>query len=189
STTPLGPGNTAVLHLTVTANGGTPTGTVITNTVTATESPNIDSDPANNVARAPATVTQGSADLSITKTITPDVVYESSYVTATIIVGNGGPSGVTRTVVTDTPTPALDFVSASATGGWNCGYTGVLATESVTCTIGSFPAHVTDTITVVWFVRPGTAGLSACDLALIQSESGNDPNSSNNQVFVCAQQV
>src|SRR5207249_457748 len=116
STTPLGPGNAAVFHLTVNTGGGTPTGTVITNTVTATEVPDIDSNHANNVARAPATVTEGSADLTAAKTLLPDPVHESAFLTATIVVGNSGPSGVTQTVITDTPTPNVEFVSVSATG-------------------------------------------------------------------------
>src|SRR5207248_1332294 len=117
------------------------------------------------------------------------VVRESALLTSTIVVSNQGPSDVTRTIITDTPSTNVEFVSVSPTGAWQCGYTGgfVPSLEVVTCTIGAFPADTTDTITVVWEVNPHTAGLlPACDRAQIKSVSTTDPNLVNNLSLRCS---
>src|SRR5205085_4728166 len=155
----------------------------VTNTATVSQTES-DVTPADNTSTLVVPITPASADLIATKTLTPyPVIRESALLTSTIVVSNQGPSDVTRTIITDTPSTNVEFVSVSPTGAWQCGYTGgfVPSLEVVTCTIGAFPADTTDTITVVWEVNPHTAGLlPACDRAQIKSVSTTDPNLVNN---------
>src|SRR5436189_6278307 len=73
---------------------------------------------------APAAGPADPADLSLTKTDSPDPVTEGSQLTYTINVSNAGPDAATKVVVTDNLSSRLDLVSATASSGSCQGPTG-----------------------------------------------------------------
>ena len=91
-----------------------------------------------------ASAAPGDADLSITKTDSPDPVVAGNNVTYTITVTNPAASTgpATNVVVTDNLPAGVDFVSA--TGGV-CQRAG----ETVTCDLGQVNAATTATVTIV----------------------------------------
>ena len=91
-----------------------------------------------------ATAAPGDADLSLTKSDSPDPVSTNGTLTYTIAVANGGPLAATSVVVTDTLDNQVDFVSASSTAG-TCSRQG----KTVTCDLGTLAATATATVTIV----------------------------------------
>src|SRR5436190_17239914 len=91
-----------------------------------------------------ASAAPGDADLSITKTDSPDPVVAGSNLTYTIKVQNPAASlgPATNVVVTDNLPSGVDFVSA--TGG-TCQKSG----GTVTCNLGQVNAGSTATVTIV----------------------------------------
>ncbi len=128
------------------ALAGTLTNTV---TVTATEA---DPNAANNTASATTNIA-AIADLSITKTDSPDPVNAGSNLTYTITVTNNGPAMATNVSISDTlPLTGLTFVSAMLSPSGPCQF----ASGVVTCTIGVMTSGATATATVV--VTPTASG-------------------------------
>ena len=117
-----------------------------------------------------------SADLSITKTDSPDPVVVGGTLGYTLTVSNAGPSNATSVIATDTLPASVTFVSASA----GC----VNAAGTVTCTIGGLNAaqSVTRTITVT---APSTSGTISNTASVTGSES--DPNPANNSASATTQ--
>src|SRR5262245_6559332 len=104
-----------------------------------------------------ASAAPGDADLSITKTDSPDPVVAGSNLTYTIKVENPGISTgpATNVVVTDTRPSGVDHVSA--TGG-SCQKSG----STVTCDLGQVNAGSTATVTIVVKTKkPGTLSNTA----------------------------
>jgi len=93
-----------------------------------------------------ASAAPGDADLSISKTDSPDPVVQGNNLTYTITVTNDGPLAATNVVVTDN-LPAksdIDFVSATSPAG-SCDMTG----NTVTCNLGTLANGATATVTIV----------------------------------------
>ena len=121
---------------------------------------------------------QGSANLKITKTDSPDPVRVGSSLTYSIGVENLGPSPATGVTVTDNLPKGVDLTSAAGPSG-NCAVQG----GKVTCTIGSLnpigvnyggtPAAVT--IVVV----PRSAG-TIRNTATVKGDQ-KDPDNANNK--------
>ena len=153
--------------LTVPAEGGS-----ITNTAAVAATQN-DPDSSNNTATA-STMVNASADLSITKTDSPDPVTAGGTLTYTITVTNNGPSTAANLTVTDYLPPGVTYMSAGGTG-WTCGYD--LINHKVTCTHGSQTVGAAPAITLIVTApaSPGMIGNSAT-----VSSSTSDPVSSNN---------
>ena len=82
-----------------------------------------------------AAAPSGSADLSITKTDSPDPVNVGSILTYTIQVRNLGPEAASGVTVTDQLPKGVDFASATATSG-QCARKG----RKVTCDLGGLGA-------------------------------------------------
>jgi uncharacterized repeat protein (TIGR01451 family) len=112
------------------------------------------------------------ADLSITKTDSPDPVVVGNNVTYTIRVTNNGPNDATGVTLTDSlpSTSSTDFVSVSTTAG-TCQHTG----NTVTCDLGSITNGASQTVTVV--MKAKKAG-QITDTATVQS--ADDLNTTNN---------
>lgn len=118
----------------------------------------------------PAYGQQPSADVSVTKTDSPDPVAAGRSLTYTVTVANSGPERATGVTVTDTLPPGVTFVSADASKG-NC-----TGSAPVTCNLGALRKGESAKITIV--VRPTTAG-TLTNRAQVTANQG-DPNTGNN---------
>ncbi len=134
--------------------------------VSATEG---DPNTANNSASA-STIVGASANLSVTKTDSPDPVNVGQNLTYTIVVANAGPSPATNVTLTDALPAGVTFVSASSTQGTCSGIT------TVTCSIGTLANGAAATATIV--VNPTSPG-TLTNTATVSAAEG-DPNTANN---------
>ena len=148
-TVAVGPPATLQITATVIATGQ------LINTATVTDSDQFDPDTSNNSATR--TLSPGSADLALTKTVSdanPDV---GDQVVFTVTLTNQGPDTATNVAVTDLLPAGLTFVSATlsqgaynpATGLWTVGTLGAgpPATLQITATVVSV-SQLTNTATV-----------------------------------------
>jgi uncharacterized repeat protein (TIGR01451 family) len=131
----------------------------------ATPNPRNSASPANDCT---------SADLSISKTDSPDPVVTGANVTYTITVTNNGPATAQSVVVTDNLPSNVTFVSCAATGSGACNGTG----NSQTVNFASLTAGSSQTITLVATAN-GPAGTPISNTASVSSGT-TDPNSANN---------
>jgi uncharacterized repeat protein (TIGR01451 family) len=157
-----------VVKVSASASSGTLTNTGRVSAVTS------DPNAANNMATATTTVVNG-ADLSLTKTDSPDPVHTHDNLTYTITVHNGGPLAAAAVTVTDELPRNTAFGTASATQG-SCTLTQP-AKRIVTCTLGTIPSGATVTATIV--VAPPSKKTTITNTASASSTT-NDPNPANN---------
>jgi uncharacterized repeat protein (TIGR01451 family) len=149
----LGNGASATVTLVVKVDPSTPAGT-ITNTAEAL-SRTADPELGNNTATATTPVVEGpppvSADLSVTKTDSPDPVTAGSNLTYTITVTNNGPADADSAQVTDAVPAGTSFVSVTPSQGSCDGTTDVL------CTLGPLANGASATVTLVVLVDPAVS--------------------------------
>ncbi len=118
-----------------------PAGLSTSNTANITTS-TFDGNNANNTSTVNFTVNPAQADLSITKTKTPNPVAQGSNMSSTIVVHNNGPLNATSPVsMTDSLSTGETFVSASGTN-WTCAHSGANPGGVVTCTYVNLPVGV-----------------------------------------------
>jgi uncharacterized repeat protein (TIGR01451 family) len=160
----LGNGASATVTIVVTA---TATGAV-TNTATASSGVT-DPNSGNNSGSVSKTIS-AQADLSITKTDSPDPVVVGGTLTYTITVTNNGPNSATGVTVTDTRPAATTFVSATSSQGSCSG------TTTITCALGTLAFPGSATVTIV--VTPTTAGTLSNTASV--SSTTTDPVPGNN---------
>lgn len=117
------------------------------------------------------------ADLSITKSDSPDPVTAGSNLTYTLTVTNNGPGDATAVTVTDTLPAGVTLVSATPSQG-SCTEAGGV----VTCDVGSLTNSGNAMITIVVTINPSSCG-PVTNTATI---SGNevDPNTADNSTSV-----
>lgn len=120
-------------------------------------------------AQLPAGAQAAAANLSITKTDSPDPVFEEQQITYTVTAKNNGPDPADNVSITDNLSSLVQFVSAA-----NCTYDG--PTHTVTCSLGTLAngAEVARTI-VVKAVQNGTAENTA-SVSSSTPEPSPDPN-------------
>lgn len=116
------------------------------------------------------------ADLSVTKSDSPDPVTIGATLTYTIQVANLGPAEATGVTVGDRLPGRVDFVSAVASGG-DCRRKG----KNVNCSLGNLAADPTkaDAATVTIQVRPRKVG-TIVNTASVDSVE-DDPVAANDQ--------
>ena len=167
----LGPANAATFSLVLQVAAGTPSGTSITDTVTATAG-NIVPTLTTNTASATVLVgNANSADMAIVKTGTPNPVTEGTPLTYTLAVTNNGPASATNVTVTDTLPSAVTYLSTSTTQG-SCSEAG----GTVTCLLGTMANTGTATISIL--TLPNTPGIVS-NTATVSADQ-TDPNLTNN---------
>jgi uncharacterized repeat protein (TIGR01451 family) len=97
--------------------------------------------------------TTAQADLSVTKTDSPDPVTARSDVTYTVTVTNSGPATATGVTLVD-QLPEAVFVSATASQG-SCARSGKGRRDGTrTCDLGSLAPGATATVTIVLTILP-----------------------------------
>jgi uncharacterized repeat protein (TIGR01451 family) len=113
-----------------------------------------------------------SADLSITKTDSPDPVHIGQKLTYTIVVTNNGPDGATGVTLQDDFPKTTGFGSVSSTQG-SCSR----SKTRVTCILGTMASGSTATVTLV--VKPTQKG-TITNTVTVSATSPADPNTANN---------
>lgn len=112
-----------------------------------------------------------SANLSLTKSDSPDPVQVGQELTYTIVVANAGPDPAVGVSVTDNLPTTVSLVSATASPGGPCP-----GTTTVTCQLGTIASNGSATVTIK--VTPSTdADLS--NTATVSSPTA-DPDTGNN---------
>jgi uncharacterized repeat protein (TIGR01451 family) len=112
----------------------------------------------------------GEADLSITKTDSPDPTPVGYPLTYDILVMNQGPSDASSVTVTDTLPASAAFESASA----GCAY--VAATHAVVCSAGSLASGASISLAIV--VRPVQGGTIVNEATVAADQP--DPDAADN---------
>lgn len=178
-TNPVFAAGNAVFTLVVAVDASTAAGTVLGNTATATAT-TADPDTANNSATATTTVA-ASADLSVTKTDSPDPVTAGNNLTYTITATNAGPSLAATVSISDTLPAGTTFesLSVSPPTGWFCTTPGVGTGGTVSCTAASFAAGSVVVTLVVKVDATVAAGTVLSNTATV-SAATSDPDGGNN---------
>ena len=129
-----------------------------------------DPSPSDNSASAETTVTPV-ADISVTKTDSPDPVLAGEVLTYTVTVHNSGPSSATQVLLSD-PLPAgVNFDSATPSQG-TCSESG----HTVGCALGTIANGAAASVEIkVITVTPGTISNQASVSSFV-----SDPNFANN---------
>ncbi|MFN2578127.1 MAG: CHRD domain-containing protein [Pyrinomonadaceae bacterium] len=154
--------------LTINTTGATPPGTYALN-ITATSGNLQHSSPSQLIVSGPT-----SANLSLTKTASPNPGITLANLTYRLIVTNNGPSPATNVVATDNLPGGINFISATPTQGSCSG------SNTVTCNLGSLPRDGTAIISIV--VVPQTAAVLTNNANVAAAET--DPDVSDNSVSV-----
>ena len=115
------------------------------------------------------------ADLSVTKTASPDPVTTGDDLTYTVTVTNNGPDPATSVTVTDNLPPETTFVSCSSTGSGVCGGSG----NNRTVTFALLPSGASETITFVANVNCSVADGTVISNTATVSSSTPDPDPNN----------
>jgi len=174
---PTGSSGTATFTVVVQVNGGTATGTQITDTVSVTSGTN-DPNLANNKATVLTIVgAVGTANLAITNSGSPNPVLAGSNITYTVVVTNNGPSTASTLAFTEAVpanTTLVSVAATSGTGGWTC------PGGSISCTNPTFVSGASTTFTVVVTVNGGTASGTVITSTANIASATTDPNPSNN---------
>jgi uncharacterized repeat protein (TIGR01451 family) len=120
------------------------------------------------------------ADLSVTKTDSPDPVTTGNELTYTVTVTNNGPDPATSVTVTDNLPAETTFVSCFSTGGGHCGG----SANNQTVTFASLASGESETITFVATVNCSVADDTVISNTATVSSATPDPNPSNNSATV-----
>jgi YVTN family beta-propeller protein len=116
------------------------------------------------------------ADLSLTKTASPEPVPSGQNITYTLMVTNNGPNDATGVTLVDTFPPAASASSYTASQGTCTG-----GVPSATCNLGTISAGSTATVTFTVSPPPGPGTIT--NNATV-SASEFDPNPANNTASV-----
>ena len=111
------------------------------------------------------------ADLSVTKSDSPDPVSKGAALTYSIVVTNNGPGSAAGVELTDSLPANVQFVSAASTAG-SCAPTG----STVACDLGSLSNGTSVTVTII--VTPKKVG--TLTNTVHASSIASDPNEANN---------
>ena len=171
------------------AVGATATVTVVVRPLIATSGPRTNTaiahspdiaDPidTNNSTSVTSQVT-AVADVTVTKTDSPDPAQAGTNLTYVITARNNGPSTAAAVTVTDTLPSNARFLSLSATtGGPTCTTPPVLSTGgTLTCTWATITTGTQQTATVI--VRPVTGATTVVNNVIV-STTTTESNSANN---------
>jgi CSLREA domain-containing protein/uncharacterized repeat protein (TIGR01451 family) len=181
-----GEGQTFVGFTNVTTNGSgnvsfnenfatsVPGGSAVTATATRTASP------FNTSEFSPCFTSTSLADLTITKTASPNPVTVGSNITFTLTAINNGPDAVTSAVVTDNLPASVAFVSCNATNSGLCGGSG----NNRLITFPTLAAGATATITIVAKVDCALAHNSTISNTATISSAVTDPVANNSATSV-----
>ena len=168
-------GGSVPVPIAVTITPGTAAGTQLTDIATVSSDTG-DDVPTNNTANATTTVTT-SADLGLTKTISPNPAPAGSNVTYTLTAHNNGPSTAAGVVVTDALPLGLNYVTSTPAG---------ICTNdngTVSCSLGSLGPNQSSAVTITAAISSNFAAGTINNTATVKS-STPDPDNENNTASV-----
>jgi uncharacterized repeat protein (TIGR01451 family) len=121
------------------------------------------------------------ADLSISKSHSPDPVIAGNQLTWSVSVTNNGPDTAPNVVVTDTLPAQVSYLTNNLTPPAGCTAVG----QTVTCSLGDMANGQTVSFSIVTLVDPATVAnaggpTSITNNASVTSIGSNDPNPANN---------
>lgn len=145
------------------------TGGTITN-IASVDANETDLNNANNTATASTTVTPV-ADLSLTKSDSPDPILGGNTLTFSIQATNNGPSAATGVTVTDTLPVSVTYGSA-ASSQRSC----TQSAGTVTCSLGNLSNGASASVTITG--TPKAAGITTNSASVSANET--DSNTANN---------
>ncbi len=114
---------------------------------------------------------RAAADLSVTKSDSPDPVSRGAELTYSVVVTNNGPGSATAVQLTDTLPADVRFVSVASTAG-SCAQ----SDSVVACDLGTLSNGASVTVTII--VTPKKVG-TLTNIAHVSSIA-SDPNEANN---------
>jgi uncharacterized repeat protein (TIGR01451 family) len=153
-------------------NSGTPSGTNIAETDTASATNIVPNLTTNSATATVVVANANSADMAIVKTASPSpTVADGDSLTYSLAITNNGPASATDVIVTDPLPSAVTYLSASTTAG-TCSEAG----GTVTCLLGTMANAATATVTIVTLAA--TQG-QAANTATVSADQ-TDPNPANN---------
>jgi len=163
---------TANFTLVLQVNAGTPSGTNIAETATASAGNIVPNLTTNSATATVVVANANSADMAIVKTASPSpTVAEGDTLTYSLAVTNNGPATATNVTVIDSLPSAVTYLSATTTAGACSEADGV-----VTCLLGTMANAGTATVTIVTL-----AGMpSIISNTATVSADQTDPNLANN---------
>ena len=164
-------GGTLVVPITTTVAPGTASGTALTD-VASVSSDTGDDVTGNNSASATTQITT-SADVALTKTVSPNPVAAGAPVTYTLRASNNGPSTANAVTITDPLPLGLNYTSSTPAGVCS-NNNGVL-----TCAVGALAPNASSTVTITAGVASNVAAGTISNTATASSTTP-DPVSSNN---------
>ncbi len=162
---------TIVVPITTTVAPGTSSGTALTDVASVTSATG-DDVTGDNSASATTQITT-SADVALTKTVSPNPVAAGAPVTYTLRASNNGPSTANAVTITDPLPLGLNYTSSTPAGVCT-NNNGVL-----TCAVGALAPNASSTVTITAGVASNVAAGTITNTATASSTTP-DPVSSNN---------
>ena len=169
----------------------TGTGTLNNNVcVNLTGAGPVDNNPNNNCVTRGNASTATQADLSISKTATPEPVVVGQNVTYTLTVRNAGPDASTNVTLTDNlanliTAGGLQSIVASQGSCTPATTPANGPTQNVSCNLGTLSSGASATVTIVARLANTTASdRTHTNTASVTSPDVGDPNRSNNSASV-----
>ena len=141
-------------------------------TVTSATSDDV---PSNNTASATTAITT-SADVALTKAVTPAPWTAGSTVTYTLTATNNGPSTAAGVTLADPLPLGLTYVGSTPAG------TCTSANSNVTCALGALNPNQSSTVTITASIASHATG-TITNTAVVKSTT-SDPVSTNNSASV-----
>ena len=145
------------------------TGSITNQALVSTTTP--DPNPANDQASVTSPVTP-EADLSVTKTVSPNPIVPGAPAVYSLVVTNNGPSRAASAFLSDTPPAGEQFVSFATTQG-DCS-----SLSPLICDLGPVAAGATVRVDVTASIDPSATG-NLTNSATVSSSTA-DPNPANN---------
>ncbi|MGA7751397.1 MAG: C25 family cysteine peptidase [Candidatus Sulfotelmatobacter sp.] len=166
-----GSANTVTFTVVLQVNSGTPSGTNITDTASATATNVVPGLTTNTASSTVLVANANSADVAISKTGSPNPVTQGTLLNYTLTAGNNGPASATNVTVQDMLPSTVIYQASTSTQG-SCSEAG----GTVTCLLGTLANGASATIHVITI--PEQAGTITNTATIIADQT--DPNPNNN---------
>lgn len=172
----LADGATATITITTLVAADVAPGTVLFNEAIVSSAT---ADPDNDDVRdSVSTTVNAAADLSVTKTDSPDPVLAGGKITYTITASNAGPSTAQNVVVTDTLPAGTTYVSGvDGNGATVCT---LVQSDQVVCALGALNPGQSRAVFLTVLVAPSVPNGTTLTNSVTVSATTPDPNAGNN---------